>query len=119
MMNGIITLLYLFLQYSDAFAIKILTFMKQTYYNSFSNVEKNHVGGSPKSNLLFTILNQNNINVNVLFALLGLILGKISYKMLIITFFGYKNFKQKFITKFDIFHKKNSTEPSILVNFWN
>ena len=78
-MNGIITLLYLFLQYSDAFAIKILTFMKQTYYNSFSNVEKNHVGGSPKSNLLFTILNQNNINVNVLFALLGLILGKISY----------------------------------------
>ena len=55
--------------------------MKQNYYDIFSNVEKIHVGGSLKSHLLFTILNQNNINVNVLFALLGLILGKISHKM--------------------------------------
>ena len=69
--------------------------MKQNYYDIFSNVEKINVGGSLKSHLLFTILNQNNINVNVLFALLGLILGKISHKMSNNNIFWLQEFQTK------------------------
>ena len=38
-----------------------------------------------------------------------LILGMISYKMSLITIFGHKHFRQKFLQKFDIFHEKVST----------
>ena len=40
-------------------------------------------------------------------------LGTVSHKI-----FGHKHFKQKFITKFDIFHGKIST-PLILIHIWH
>ena len=53
-----------YLQYSEAFAIKVLTFHQDNY-----------IGGNPKSNMLLEALIQNNLNINVVSAILGLIVS--------------------------------------------
>ena len=49
---------------------------------------------------IITLLLENNQPV---------IIGMISHKISLITIFGHKHFRQKFLQKFDIFHKKIST----------
>ena len=53
-----------YLQYSEAFAIKVLTFHQDNY-----------IGGNPKSNMLLEALIQNNLNINVVSAILGLMVS--------------------------------------------
>ena len=43
------------------------------------------------------------------------LLGMISHKKSLITIFGHKHKIKNFIKNFDIFHKKNFKQPSILV----